>query len=142
MSGWPSACTPLSSTASVYSLGQRVVDRLLEHGRAPDPLVDDARGTLPGRKPGMRICDPISLYAVSRLGFSSSKGTSTASRTRVGLRFSTVLFTVLMLLGGASLGGSSVGGRRAARDVTRLARLGREGGIRDPSPDLARRTIL
>src|SRR5574337_510758 len=37
--------------------------------------------------------------AASRLGLRSSKGTSTASRTRVGLRFSTVLFTVLRLLG-------------------------------------------
>ena len=35
-------------------------------------------------------------YALSRLGLSSSKGTSTASRTRVGLRVSTVLFNALV----------------------------------------------
>src|SRR5439155_24747129 len=50
-------------------------------------------GTLPGRKPGTRTWDAIALYALSRLGLRSSNGTSTASRTRVGLRFSTVLFT-------------------------------------------------
>ena len=55
-------------------------------------------GTLPGRKPGIRICEPIFLYAASRLGFSSSNGTSTESRTRVGLRFSAVLFTAVVLL--------------------------------------------
>src|SRR4051795_9905298 len=33
------------------------------------------------------------LYAASRLGLSSSKGTSTVSLARVGLKVSTVLFT-------------------------------------------------
>src|SRR5450631_2792784 len=50
-------------------------------------------GTLPARKPGTLICEPIVLYAASRLGLSSSKGTSTVSLTRVGLRVSTALFT-------------------------------------------------
>ena len=50
-------------------------------------------GTLPLRKPGTWICEPMVLYAASRLGFSSSNGTSTVSLTRVGLRVSTALFT-------------------------------------------------
>jgi hypothetical protein len=39
------------------------------------------------------ICWAIFLYAASRLGLSSSKGTSTVSLARVGLKFSTALFT-------------------------------------------------
>src|SRR5437764_5366127 len=49
-------------------------------------------GTLPGRKPLTLIWRPIFWYAVSRLGLSSSNGTSTVSLTRVGLRVSTALF--------------------------------------------------
>src|SRR5688572_17448218 len=52
-------------------------------------------GTLPRRKPGMLICWAIFLYAASRLGLSSSKGTSTVSLARVGLKVSTALFTGL-----------------------------------------------
>src|SRR5258708_33035233 len=51
-------------------------------------------GILPLRKPGTETCWLIFLYAASRLGLSSSKGTSTVSRTRVGFRVSTALFTV------------------------------------------------
>ena len=40
----------------------------------------------------------IFLYAVSRLGLSSSKGTSTVNRTRVGFRVSRALFTFGWLL--------------------------------------------
>jgi hypothetical protein len=50
-------------------------------------------GTFPLRKPGMDTCLAIAAYAASRLGASSSKGTSTVSFTRVGLRVSAVLFT-------------------------------------------------
>src|SRR3954449_5991239 len=50
-------------------------------------------GTLPRRKPGTLICWAMVLYAASRLGLSSSKGTSTVSLARVGLKVSTVLFT-------------------------------------------------
>src|SRR4051812_19215463 len=50
-------------------------------------------GTLPLRNPGMLICEAIFLYAASTLGWSSSKGTSTLSLTRVGLRVSTADFT-------------------------------------------------
>src|SRR5690349_2530236 len=55
-------------------------------------------GTLPGRKPGTRIWAPIFLYAASRLGLISSNGTSMESLTRVGLKFSAVLFTLVLLL--------------------------------------------
>src|SRR5690242_4400041 len=51
-------------------------------------------GILPLRKPGTVTWLLIFLYAASRLGLSSSKGTSTVSRTRVGFRVSTALFTV------------------------------------------------
>ena len=47
------------------------------------------------RKPGTLICWAIFLYAASRLGLSSSKGTSTVSFARVGLKVSTALFTGL-----------------------------------------------
>ena len=52
-----------------------------------------AGGTLPRRKPGTLICFAIFWYAASRLGLSSSKGTSTVSLARVGLKVSTALFT-------------------------------------------------
>jgi hypothetical protein len=51
-----------------------------------------AGGTLPRRKPGTLICLAIWRYAASRLGLSSSKGTSTVSLARVGLKVSTALF--------------------------------------------------
>ena len=49
------------------------------------------------RKPGTLICWAIFLYAASRLGLSSSKGTSTVSLARVGLKVSTALFTGVLL---------------------------------------------
>ena len=54
-----------------------------------------AGGTLPRRNPGTLICWAIFLYAASRLGLSSSKGTSTVSLALVGLKVSTALFTGL-----------------------------------------------
>src|SRR5438552_2164267 len=56
-------------------------------------------GTRPLRNPGIVTCAAIFLYAESRLGLSSSNGTSTVSRTRVGFSVSTELFTVVLLLG-------------------------------------------
>src|SRR3954451_10670872 len=50
-------------------------------------------GTLPRRNPGTLICWAIFLYAASRLGLSSSKGTSTVSFALVGVKVSTALFT-------------------------------------------------
>src|SRR3954453_23799006 len=55
-------------------------------------------GTLPGRKPCTRIWLPIFLYAACTLGCSSSNGTLTVSRTRVGLSVSTAVSTVLVRL--------------------------------------------
>ena len=54
-------------------------------------------GTLPLRKPGMLICLAMAWYAASRLGLSSSKGTSTVILARVGLNVSTALFTGFLL---------------------------------------------
>src|ERR1700712_252678 len=54
-------------------------------------------GTLPLRKPGMLICLAMDWYAASRLGLSSSKGTSTVILARVGLSVSTALFTGFLL---------------------------------------------
>src|SRR5687768_10045969 len=88
-------------------------------------------GTLPLRKPGTWIWLPMVLYAASRLGLSSSYGTSTVSFTRVGLRVSTALFTagspgtsVVVVGHGAGpmcvVGRRRPGGRRA-RDRQRRA---------------------
>src|ERR687892_1353102 len=63
-----------------------------------------AAGTFPLRKPGMVICWAIALYAASRLGLSSSKGTSTVSLTLVGFKVSTALFTVLRSWGSGTVG--------------------------------------
>ena len=52
-------------------------------------------GTLPLRKPGMLTCEPMCSYAWSMLGFSSSGVTVIVSFTRVGLSFSTVVFTCM-----------------------------------------------
>src|SRR4029453_3912431 len=76
-------------------------------------------GTLPRRKPGTLICWAIFLYAASRLGLSSSKGTSTVSLARGGVKFSTALFpggllNVLIFPRGAR-NGVVVGGAGAVR---------------------------
>src|SRR4051812_32018965 len=70
-------------------------------------------GILPLRKPGTVTCWLIFLYAASRLGLSSSKGTSTVSRTRVGFRVSTALFTVGSPWGLYGDGGDTLGADRA-----------------------------
>src|SRR3954465_5831195 len=74
-----------------------------------------AGGTLPRRKPGTLICWAIFLYAASRLGLSSSKGTSTGSLARVGVKCSTALFTGLLLLFEMMMGGSGPGREDAIR---------------------------
>src|SRR3954452_4480855 len=56
-------------------------------------------GTWPLRKPGTVTCLLMDAYAASRLGLSSSNGTSTVSFTRVGLRVSTALFTAVLSCG-------------------------------------------
>src|SRR3954447_21583998 len=52
-------------------------------------------GTCPLRKPGTVTFLLMDAYAASRLGLSSSNGTSTVSFTRVGFRVSTALFTAV-----------------------------------------------
>src|SRR6478752_9198949 len=81
-------------------------------------------GTLPLRKPGTVICCAIFLYAESRLGFSSSKATSTVSLARVGLRVSTALFTG-GLLGRTNMQQPVVTGRVSDGQV--LLRSGQRG---------------
>src|SRR6478736_903924 len=94
-------------------------------------------GTLPRRKPGTLICWAIFLYAASRLGLSSSKGTSTVSLARVGLKVSTALFTADLLShicvrsGGAFWGGATE--RPPARRWSRWS--GRQdSNLRSPAP--------
>src|SRR6476620_2950626 len=88
-------------------------------------------GTLPLRKHGTLICWAIFLYAASRLGLSSSKGTSTVSLARVGLKVSTALFT-----GGSPQSSGQVSDswpglvvvvRRAGRAAHRAVGVGRSG---------------
>ena len=103
-------------------------------------------GTLPLRKPGMVTWEPISRYAFLRLGSSSANGTSIASRTLVGLRVSTVLFTGVLLDHGSgcrgrrptcgvmSLGEPSLPDLRTGENSTRFDRgsgwlICRGGGI-------------
>ena len=75
-------------------------------------------GTLPWRKPGTLTCWAIFLYARSKSGFSSSKGTSTLIRTRVGLSRSTVLFTSRYSSIGSHAGCARTGAR--LHDVVRV----------------------
>src|SRR3569833_1193407 len=97
-SGWPRAKTSLSSTARPYRPGSASLTASCR--TAPRPTYWSLRraGTLPGRNPLRRTCCEISLDAFSRLGFSSSKGTSTVILTRVGLSSSTSVFTLGGLL--------------------------------------------
>ena len=78
--------------------GQRVVDDLLEHGAAADAGLEQL-GAAPCPD-GSRAAGPAAR-APCRRGRSRasarSKGTSTLMRTRVGLNFSTVLFTDVLL---------------------------------------------
>src|SRR5207248_9370423 len=85
------------------------------------------------RNPGMVTWEAMSRYAFRRLGSSSANGTSIASRTLVGLRVSTVLFTGV-LLGDLRIPGarSSLGqSRQRARSARTAAR---ESGWRDLNP--------
>ena len=54
-------------------------------------------GTFPLRKPGMVTSSAMWPYAWAMLGRRSSGGTEMASRTRVGLSFSTVVQTTVVL---------------------------------------------
>ena len=102
------------ATASEYTRGSASLHGLLQHRGPADALVEDAGRHLAGPEAGHADLLAELLVASSRLGFSSSKGTSTASRTRVGLSFSTVLFTAARLLDAAVVAGLGHrgGGRR------------------------------
>src|SRR3954447_24345155 len=90
-------------------------------------------GTLPRRKPGTEICCAIFLYAASRLGFSSSKGTSTVSLARVGPRVSTALFTAVLLDRGGRACRSGDAAEHRGRAVGRQS--GRQdSNLRSPAP--------
>ena len=89
----------MSRTASEYARGSASCTASSSTAARPTRWSMIRAGALPGRKPGTRTCLAMLAYALSRLGLSSSKGTSTASRTLVGLRVSTVLFNALVSSG-------------------------------------------
>ena len=93
ISGWASGSRSFSCSAAMYFCG--TTSLIASSRTAPRPTWRSmtAGGTLPRRKPGTLICFAIFWYAASRLGLSSSKGTSTVSLARVGLKVSTALFT-------------------------------------------------
>src|SRR5690606_20626739 len=86
------------STARPYSSGSASLTASCRTAPRPTYLSISGAGTLPGRKPLIRTCCEISLYALSRFGLSSSNGTSTVSLTRVGVSSSTSVFTGVGLL--------------------------------------------
>ncbi len=98
-SGWPRARISLSSSALPYSSGTASLIACSSTAPRPSRWSMIRGGTWPGRNPGIRTCLLTSRYALSRLGFSSSKGTSMVSLTRVGLSSSTSVFTAASLPG-------------------------------------------
>jgi len=86
-------------------------------------------GTWPGRNPGIRTCLLTSRYALSRLGFSSSKGTSMVSLTLVGLSSSTSVFTAASLPGRLWHVGGGVGCGHARRYAAARASSGYAGQV-------------
>ena len=100
MSGWPRVRTSPSVIASMYLAGIASLTTSSRIGARPMRDSITRAGALPGRKPGMRTCEASLRYARSKFGLSSSNGTSTLIRTRVGLRCSTVLFNVISWLAG------------------------------------------
>ena len=97
ISGWASGVREFSSSAAKYFCGSTSLTASSSTAPRPTWRSMTIGGTLPLRKPGMLICWAIFLYAASRLGLSSSKGTSTVSLARVGLKVSTALFTTVLL---------------------------------------------
>ena len=86
----------------------------------------------------MLICWAMVLYALSRLGLSSSKGTSTVSLARVGLKVSTALFTGFLLM---SVGGSiAVGatGLEPAVSCSQSRRASHYATPRQKAPEMTR----
>src|SRR4051794_20091221 len=99
-SGWLIGTRLFSCSAWKYSCGSASLTASPMTASRPTRWSMTIAGTLPLRKPGMVTCCAILLYAASRLGLSSSKGTSTVSLTRVGFNVSTALFTGVLLVAG------------------------------------------
>src|SRR6185369_7577243 len=97
--GLPSANISCSCMALPYSSGTASLTACSSTAPRPTRWSMTRGGTRPGRNPGTRTCLPTSRYAWSRFGLSSSNGTSTVRRTRVGLSSSTSVFTPVLLLG-------------------------------------------
>ena len=97
ISGWLSGWISCSWTAWLYHCGRALLMASSSTTVRPTRWSTTAAGTLPLRKPGTVTCEPIVLYASSRLGSNSSNGTSMVSLIRVGLRDSVLLFTWKLL---------------------------------------------
>ena len=93
ISGWLRGRILASCRAWLYQPGKAELMASSRTAARPTRWSTIAAGTLPLRKPGTGICEPMDLYAASRLGLNSSNGTSMVSLIRVGLRVSVVLFT-------------------------------------------------
>ena len=135
ISGWPSTLSSALLIASEYLAGIAALTTCSSTAPRPTRASSRRAGALPGRKPGRRICCANALYARSKSGFSSANGTSTTTRTRVGLSCSTVLFTVLLC-------NFAVGGLAHGRDAYALCYVPcrrRGGGIRTHGPSLPKR---
>ena len=143
MSGRPIGFTSsVAVTASEYLAGTAAFTTSSSTTPRPRRASRMRAGALPGRKPGIRTCWAILRYARSKSGLSSSKGTSTLMRTRVGLRRSTVLFTGSLLGTGAAWlaaadalrrrhdrGGRRCGTARHCRPVLGAAESGRPSAV-------------
>ena len=89
-----------------------VLDDLLQDDGAPDPLVEDAGRDLAGAETGNADLLAQLLVDLTKAWSRSLDGTSIASRTRVGPRFSMVLFTARAPLeGGQTMGATSTTSR-------------------------------
>ena len=93
ISGWASGSSSLACSASTYSPGSASL--IASSSTAPRPTWRSmiGAGDLAAAEAGDVDLRGDLLVGASRLGLSSSKGTSTVSFARVGLRVSTVLFT-------------------------------------------------
>ena len=97
ISGWLSGWISCSCTAWLYHCGRTQLMASSSTTVRPTRWSTTAAGTLPLRNPGTVTCEPMVLYASSRLGSNSSNGTSMVSLIRVGLKVSVLLFTETLL---------------------------------------------
>ena len=135
ISGCPSGDTSSAEvTASEYFVGIASLTTCSSTTPRPRRASMMRAGTLPLRKPGTLTCWAIFLYARSKSGFSSSKGTSTLIRTLVGLSRSTVLFTSRYSSIGFLFSGSARTGDRHTTSSESRRDPGRDGDLGRPSP--------